>query len=198
MRDCDFFPVGAVIPYAGALASNDKNETDLKQIQANLAREGWLFCDGSSLPQDAFWELYGVIGSSFGGDQQEFFLPDLRGRFIRGVDGSSARDPDSNTRTSSGKNGNEGNKVGSIQTDAFQGHEHNYIGVTESPDPAQTGEGDIVFMPNPDPSPTTDVVEEPNYNTPRVSKETRPVNIYLNYIIRYRHCVNHFHPHFHR
>lgn len=48
----------------------------------NFAPEGWLLCDGSTLPIPAYTALYSVIGTTYGGDgSRTFNLPDLRGRF---------------------------------------------------------------------------------------------------------------------
>ncbi|SDS85752.1 Microcystin-dependent protein [Pseudomonas asplenii] len=187
MKSDDFFPVGSVIAYAGPLAATDTAPgINLDQIRSNLAKSGWLFCDGSSVPRDAFWQLYGVIGSAFGSqDDNSFNLPDLRGRFVRGVDGNSGNDLALSERTVSAQNGNSGNQVGSLQLDAFQGHEHNYKDVILGPATAQPGEGVPVYVPNSAPTPTTDMDEESPDGKPRISKETRPANLYLNYIIRY-------------
>jgi microcystin-dependent protein len=53
----------------------------------NFAPDGWLFCEGQTLPID---EVYGglhfVIGTTYGGDgKTNFKLPDLRGRAPVGV-----------------------------------------------------------------------------------------------------------------
>ncbi|WP_415894646.1 phage tail protein [Neptuniibacter sp. PT34_22] len=192
MLYCDFFPVGAVIPYAGPLAKTDQAEGfNLELTQSNLAKAGWLFCDGSAVSSKECWELFDIIGTAYGGDGEQFYLPDLRGRFIRGVDGGSGNDPDANERITSREKGNNGDQIGSLQNDAFQGHEHDYIGTIESPDPAQSGEGATILIQNPKLVQTANVVEEEGYGCPRVAKETRPVNLYLNYLIRYRHCVIH-------
>lgn len=48
----------------------------------NFAPEGWMLCDGSTLPISNFTALYAVIGTTYGGDgRNSFKLPDLRGRF---------------------------------------------------------------------------------------------------------------------
>jgi microcystin-dependent protein len=187
-----FLPVGTILAYAGPLADTDGNAADIAQIRANLASQGWLFCDGSSLSCADYAQLYGVIGSAYGGGGTNFNLPDLRGRFIRGVDGGAGRDPAfsaspaaCDARTASGSNGNTGDMVGSVQSDAFQGHEHDYTAMMEAPDPVQSGPGITPYIPDPVPAATTSMETETGMGTPNVSTETRPANIYLNYIIRF-------------
>ena len=53
------------------------------------APTGWLPCDGSSLLQNDYNELYSVIEDTYkiaGDPSNEFRVPDLRGTFIRGLD----------------------------------------------------------------------------------------------------------------
>ncbi len=102
-------PVGTIVAFAGDLA--------------NLP-EGWLYCDGASVDQTTYGVLYAAIGSSWGSSGGNFNLPDLRGRFLRGVDGTANRDQDVGSRTPSATNGNAGNNVGSIQSDGFKSHDH--------------------------------------------------------------------------
>ena len=74
----------------------------------NTIPDGWLICDGGILSINLFPELYSVIGTVFGGDgKNNFAIPDLRGRFIRGW---NAEDPD--------------RAFGSPQEDAMQEHQH--------------------------------------------------------------------------
>lgn len=62
-------PTGCVIPYGGTSAP-----------------AGFLMCDGSSVLRSAYPALFAIIGTSFGSvDGTTFNLPNLRGRFIRGV-----------------------------------------------------------------------------------------------------------------
>jgi microcystin-dependent protein len=178
-------PIGAVIAYAGPIP--DPSTEEGKQIRANLASVGWLFCDGQALSRKDCFALYGVIGNAFGGNSDTFNLPDLRGCFIRGVDGGAKRDPDSAQRAASGAGGNAGDQVGSLQQDAYQGHEHQYDAVAQGPIEAQGGSGGsgLVAVPN---QSTTNQTQDPSpgYGAPKVSSETRPLNLYLNYIIRYQ------------
>ncbi|HMG47597.1 MAG TPA: phage tail protein [Allosphingosinicella sp.] len=49
---------------------------------------GWLKADGALLPtpeSEEYMELFNLIGTTFGGDQDNFALPDLRGRMIAGA-----------------------------------------------------------------------------------------------------------------
>lgn len=183
-------PVGTVLPYAGPLAATDTQPSglNLSEVQARLAAAGWLPCDGRSLVCKAYPLLYGVIGNAFGGDGSHFCVPDMRGRFMRGVDGGAGRDPSLDKRVASGTGGNAGNQVGSVQPDAYQGHEHQYTqpGAAAA---AQAGTGQPVALPSTPPQVATAGEQADTLDgdgTPRADKETRPVNLYFNYIIRFR------------
>jgi len=96
-------PSGVILPYGGATAPT-----------------GWLLCDGSTKSRTDYADLFAAIGTAHGsGDgSTTFHLPDLRGRFLRGVSGDSANDPDKTTRTAANTGGNTGNAVGSVQINA--------------------------------------------------------------------------------
>jgi len=97
-------PVGAIIPFAGS--------------KSNIPKD-WKLCDGRPLQVSEYEELYEVIQASWGGQQDTYFnLPDLSGKFLRGVDHNNLFDIDSNSRTAIKKGGNIGNKVGSYQGDS--------------------------------------------------------------------------------
>ena len=85
---------------------------------------GWRVCDGRSLSKQQYPELFKAIGTSWGGKgEPDFNLPDLRGRFLRGVDAGAGRDPDADKREASRPGGNT-KGVGSVQEDSFQNHTH--------------------------------------------------------------------------
>ena len=183
-------PTGTVLAFAGPLPVQSGGTWSHEDLRTSMARDGWLFCDGQAYNRTDYARLYAVIGDAFGnGDGSTTFnVPDLRGRFVRGVDGGSGHDPDAGSRTASAPGGATGDNAGSLELDAFQGHEHLYTSTVESPDTAQPG-GPPVLMRLPD-QPTTSTA--PNTNdqgrndgTPRTSTETRPVNLALNYLIRY-------------
>jgi hypothetical protein len=103
-------PVGTIWAYMG-----DGNDL------TDLAVSGWYLCNGSAI--SSLTELDATEKS----DLQAFFtrsgkaspeyLPDLRGMFIRGMDKSSGNDPDAGSRTG-------GNAIGSVQGDGLQSHNH--------------------------------------------------------------------------
>lgn len=181
-------PIGTVLPYAGPLYSSDASagiHIDTNQVQDELAMTGWLPCDGRSLLIAQYFQLFGVIGFAYGSaDSQHFNLPDLRGRFVRGVSGDAGVDPDANQRTASAPGGNSGNSVGSLQTDAFQGHQHHYLQAQAPAALAQEGSGGPLTSTAQ--ATTTDLVEMSGDGPPRSSSETRPVNLYLHHLIRFR------------
>jgi microcystin-dependent protein len=53
----------------------------LKMFAGNFAPQGWLFCEGQTLPVADYYPLFQLIGTKYGGDgMMTFALPDLRGR----------------------------------------------------------------------------------------------------------------------
>jgi microcystin-dependent protein len=54
------------------------------------APTGWLLCDGSTLLQSSYSDLYAAIGTRYGGSGASFVLPDLRNRVPRGASSASA------------------------------------------------------------------------------------------------------------
>ena len=93
--------------------------------------EGWLLCDGRSIPIDSYPELFDMIGTAWGAgeNKDEFRLPDLRGQFLRGVeqstDGrSSGTDP--GDRYTKYEGGATGIGVGTYQSENFKIHHHEY------------------------------------------------------------------------
>ncbi len=159
-------PVGAIIPYAGSSAPT-----------------GFFLCNGDQVSRSTYSVLYAVIGISYGdGDgSTTYHLPDMRGRFLRGVDGSAGRDPDKDNRSPSQAGGNGGNNIGSVQGYEVQGHTHTYLDMNPN---------SKVEVDNPDTFGGTEFPYDTETNATRTTNstggnETRPVNIYVNYIIRH-------------
>lgn len=82
---------------------------------AEAIPENFLPCEGQELPKKQYPALFALIGNSFGGAGTTFCLPDLQGQFIRGLDREGNLDMEEN---------GDLRRLGSIQEDAFQGHQH--------------------------------------------------------------------------
>jgi len=60
----------------------------------STAPTGWIIANGQSLVRAAWPVLYAVIGTIYGyADSTHFNVPDLRGEFVRGLDGGRGIDP---------------------------------------------------------------------------------------------------------
>jgi microcystin-dependent protein len=100
----DGFPIGAIIAFPGD--------------QGPPSKDYWALCDGSTCPiTGSYAQLFAVIGFASGGSQEsgKFYLPDYRGRFLRGTSYDTGYDPDAATRTSMNVGGNKGDAISSVQ-----------------------------------------------------------------------------------
>ncbi len=165
-------PIGTIITYIG-----------LEQNLNSLIDEGWLLCDGSQQSTTDYGALSDVIGPAFGSSGAGYFnLPDLRGMFLRGVDATGAVDPDFKARTSPilGNSTVFGPNPGSRQVQQLLNHQHNWdqnFGQITSDGSAlnvQLAQG----SPNPG-----DLGTQPTTNVDGGGSETRPVNMYVYYLI---------------
>ncbi|MBK1835053.1 tail fiber protein [Roseibacillus ishigakijimensis] len=161
-------PPGTIAPYSG-----------------DVAPPGWALCYGQEVSRISpdYVALEGIIGDGRFGlaadPASDFKLPDLRGYFLRGVDGpdGSAGDRDPDIRNFQGPTA-LGTFVGSVQSDELQSHSHGYSdhrtgGNPSAGNPSEIGGG----------------VTYPRYyasSTTRAAggSETRPINIAVNYIIK--------------
>lgn len=168
-------PIGTIMAYGGPVSGN---------AGGKLADQGWLVCNGAEKVRDDYPELYRVIGDAFGrGDGVHTFnLPDLEGRFVRGVDHGTGRDPDAKARQASDKGGNEGNSVGSVQEDAFQKHSHFALGRADWKGGGKEGDDRTVRDYGGADVPVEE--KEPHHFGEHGYNETRPKNIYVNWIIK--------------
>ena len=157
------FPVGAIIPFAGG---TDK------------VPSGWLLCDGTMYGISGYPDLFEVIGYNWGSSGPDLFrVPDLRGVFLRGVNGGVSdgfTDPDRDTRVSRYTGGNIGNDVGSYQADEFKSHTH-----TSKESIMITGECGLFSGGSHGCGASNPAVNNSGGN------ETRPMNAYVNYIIKF-------------
>lgn len=199
-------PIGSMMPYAGEITA---------ESEAALKAQGWLPCDGRALratdpatgQATEYAKLFAIIRENYGagyeegavdkaGKKGDFNLPDVRGRFLRGVDAGTARDPDRAKREAMRHGGNSGDEVGSVQSDDFESHDHGASGHNAKSvfwsAPIGVAEMKRGFTPGGDfydngqngvsrgGQPVNVTVEA------RGGHETRPVNISVNWIIRYK------------
>ena len=167
-------PAGTVVAYGG-----------------DTAPTGWVMCDGAALSRTAEPALFNAIGTRFGaplGTTTTFNVPDLRGRFIRGwnaLQTGEARDPDASAafanggRKASMPGGDSGDKIGSLQLDAFKNHAHPFSDTYTNF--SQTSANGSVGNTG-----ATNTLEQADNtsNSTTGGSETRPANVYLNYIIK--------------
>lgn len=153
-------PTGSVIMHAGTSAPS-----------------GYLLCDGTSYTRSSQANLFAAIGTAYGAaDGIHFNVPDFRGIFPRGVDNGAGNDPDTLTRTAANPGGNAGDNVGSFQSHAFQSHTHT------SQNFGNTNPGS--FAAHADTSGGGAGLITTNSVSGQVSTETRPLNLYVNFIIK--------------
>ena len=191
------------VPYALS-ASNGVPSGTIIAFGGDSIPTGWLACDFSAVSRTTYPALFKAIGINWGiGDGiSTFNLPDLRGLFLRGVAGLAgvAADPDVANRIAENANGGStGNKVGSYQPHAFQGHIHalnsNILEGGQNTTATNTGLQvggsfyNVGTLGTSSPGNADNSVTTPTsdgiHGTPSISSETRPSNVYVNYIIKY-------------
>ena len=180
------FVVGTVLPYAGRIDSSF------------LEQHGWLYCDGSEIRRQDYAELFQVIGTLHGsGDGVKTFkLPDYRGYFLRGVDDGADRDPDTAHRGEAAPGGATGDECGSEQgyatalpatdfTTAEAGkHKHSVEHIpTDNSSYAAAGNYQALWNSG---GAETKSAGSHHHTLEGGDAETRPVNAYVYYLIKYR------------
>ena len=171
-------PVGSIIAFAGQVEKHSQTNTDQFTTQP-IEAFGWMLCDGSELNASEYPELYAGLGDLYGGSESRntFYLPDLRGQFLRGIGIDDASTEERTAATNGQTNG-----VGSTQKDALQTHVHTY---NEPKGAAPGNSGPAFAAVNPE-ALTGIPTNEPSKPAVNVSQlETRPTNIFVNYLIKY-------------
>ncbi|CAL2084894.1 Collar domain-containing protein [Tenacibaculum sp. 190524A02b] len=181
-------PVGTVIAFAGNIDSyKNIQNTTTPFVTSPIEAYGWMLCDGTALKAANYPELYAAIGKLYGssgsGNDLCFNLPDLRGQFLRGIGTDTASIENRIAPPGGTKTG-----VGSIQKDALQTHQHTYTKPTGAPAPGESSEGTSTVNTN---AYTGVPTSENDPSSVRVSQyETRPVNTFINYLIKYTYSLS--------
>jgi microcystin-dependent protein len=143
-------------------------------VARDTAPEGWLVADGRDVSRTQYADLFAAIRVKFGmGDGIDTFnLPDLRGEFIRGLDG--------------GKGLDSGRIFGSTQLDAFQGHWHqSYSANNGSGYGGLAGTTSSYVSMGVRAPVIREAITDGVHGIPRTASETRPHNIALLACIKY-------------
>jgi uncharacterized protein YjbI with pentapeptide repeats len=159
---------------------------------------GWEFCWGQVMGRNdpKYARLFSVIGTSngTGTNSSTFSLPDLRGMFLRGVNGSRAdgfADPNVTSRVVPSGNSSFTNAVGSVESDAFQGHAHEFYFTVAAASGGGSSVNPTVFKYTaqlPLDTVQQEMVRSPTtrdgFGQVRTAVETRPKNVYVQYLIK--------------
>lgn len=135
------------------------------------APDGWLECNGAAISRTTYAALFAAIGTVYGAGNGSttFNLPDLRGQFVRGWDNGAGVD--------------SGRAIGSSQTDAFQGHYHEYwaAGLATTNTNTDTRAPHIGISPSLQTGSNVQAVRtattDNTNGAPRTAAETRPKNV---------------------
>ncbi len=182
-------PAGTIVAYAGEIKTFSPNTPDPpsnpKVPVVAVAYSGWILCDGQALKIYEFPQLFAAIGFLYGqqGDDQ-FRIPDLRGFFLRGAHGELNNvDPDAQKRTPATNGSVTG--PGSIQGSAIQSHKHKYQMPQSATVAGDKGPALSTTIAQDTEAPDLDSMSGKTPLQDKVSAdETRPVNIYVNYLIK--------------
>lgn len=149
-----------------------KTESDQLQPAGNVAYTarstpptGWLAANGAAISRTVYAALFAAIGTTFGaGDGVTTFnVPDLRGEFLRGLDGGRGIDP--------------GRALGSVQASQNLAHSHTYTRVGPAP-----GSGAGIYA---DVSRENQSLNYALYMNSSGGSEARPRNVALLPIIKF-------------
>jgi len=179
----NMLPIGTIMAYGGDVGS--------ERIKKDLEQRGWLVCNGESVSCAEYRELFDVLRNLYSGRPDaaagnvcldKFQLPDIRGRFLRGVN-YDASDEKDKPRDPDCRENNNCDKVGIVQQDALMKHSHSYRTNTWFWNEGKTG-GSYIRGDH-----TTNYLHHDRTDNEGNSEETRPKNLHVNWIIRAKYIT---------
>ena len=160
----------------GAVGDKYFSNAPIGVIQAfsgQTAPHGYLLCNGTSYKVADYPDLYAVIGNIYGGDTENFNVPDYRETVLVGV-GENTTDTIAD---------HDVYELGEFKDDQFQGHEHNtyknYESNATGGSGGDTSYGGIVQTPG--------IVSDGTNGEPRKSTTTHGKQKGVTYIIKAFH-----------
>jgi microcystin-dependent protein len=165
-------------PLIGSILPIGCDTTNLSNLM-KLIGMGWLSCNGGKLPtaDPAYSALYAVIGTTYGSLPQQFLLPDLRGYFVVGAGGQRKPGAVQESQT--------GTPVIPITTNTAGSHNHSINDIPTDTHVIDVVAGVDLAENNPNANPTS----QDGAHVHTLSggdKESRPSNVYVDYVIRYK------------
>lgn len=156
---------------------NQGDKISAKRFNESISHVGEI--KQALLTEEQFQSLYGecwvkmsgqsVAGSDYATITGQSSLPNAEGRFLRNSGGNAL-------------------PLGSVQEDAFQGHHHNVVaGNTGGNNVSRYDGGNNYAAEYPR---ATTIISDGVNGTPRISNETRPVNLVVNMFIKINHECN--------
>ncbi|GFK94410.1 hypothetical protein NNJEOMEG_02255 [Fundidesulfovibrio magnetotacticus] len=158
----------------------------------------WLKAQGLQLPKLDYPLLFDVWGYTYGGEGALFGTPKLNGIFLRGVDDGAGVDLDTDIRTNRG-DGVTGDRVGTKQTSATLDHVHGlFVGNPGTGVGSENGGFGTAYAGSGTVQSTAGLLSQTEggmfmtgansgWHRNQISRyETRPVNIAVQYIFRWR------------
>ena len=167
--------------WKGWILSDGSPVGSMQMFAGTAAPFGYLLCQGQSLNTTTYAALFAVIGYTYGGSGDKFNLPDFRGVFPRGFD--AGRGTDSGRKLGTTQQSGAPNITGQFAAEQRDGYENSTSGAmynktwhgTSITGVGSSWHGMTMGL---DASRSSNVYQNG-------LKEVRPVNIAVNFIIKY-------------
>lgn len=169
-------PIGTIMAYGG-------DATSVQNFIA-LSATGWLPCTGQTLGINipTYHALYEVIGGTFGHDNLNFTLPDLRGYFVQGAGTAGDQAAVGLVLATS----MTGQPINAFATMPIADHTHQISGIPTDTQVIDVAAGVDLAENNDSSTGSSTAGSHSHAILSGGDNESRPVNINVDYIIRYQ------------